>query len=445
MMTSLDKIKEPDHRELRGGYFWQALPAYAQVSEVDFLDVHWQLKHSVTNLKTLLDTVRDLVSTEFVADALAGFAKAPMAVRISPYILSLINWQDPYHDPLCLQFLPLASRQLPDHPELHLDTLHEQDDSPVPGFTHRYPDKGLFLALDICPVYCRYCTRSYAVGTDTPAVEKVRLSQDMNRYQAIFDYIRSQPQLEDIVVSGGDAYMLRPERLTLIGERLLAIPHVRRIRIATKGPAVMPMKLLTDTAWYNALVNLVQLGRKLHKDVCLHTHFSHPNEITTITQEAMGKLFEDGVTVRNQAVLQRGINDDSETMIRLTRRLAYLNVHPYYVYMHDLVKGVEDLRTSLQCGLDIEKAVRGSAAGFNTPNFVVDAPGGGGKRIIYSYEHYDRETGISVFMAPSVKPSQMFLYFDPLSSLSTSIQKAWQDPVQRLEMKVAALKAAVHK
>lgn len=430
------------HRQLLGGEFWRQIPAYADISAETFNDHKWQLKHSITSVAQVLDTLRQMVCREFYEDLAKGFHRAPMAIRISPYIMSLINWNNPYQDPLRLQFLPLASRLLPDHPELNLDSLHEQEDSPVPGLTHRYPDKALFLALDTCPVYCRYCTRSYAVGLDTDEVEKVAMTQNELRYRKIFDYIRSQPQLEDIVVSGGDAYMLSPVRLRLICETLLAMPQIRRIRIATKGLAIMPMKVLSDPDWYETVLEMVRRGRKQHTEVCIHTHFSHPKEITEITQRVMGKIMEDGIIVRNQAVLQRGVNDSSETMVLLARRLSFINVQSYYVYMHDLVRGVEDLRTSLKTGLEIEKQVRGSTAGFNTPTFVVDAPGGGGKRAIHSYECYDRETGISVYTAPSVKPGKFFLYFDPLHTLSPQIQKDWFDPKKREMMKEAALGAA---
>ncbi len=435
---------KPDlrHRDLRTGEFWHRIPSYANVPDEMFNDHKWQLKHSITSVKSLLDTLRDIVSEEFYNDVQEGFKKAPMAVRVSPYVISLIDWDEPYDDPLRRQFIPLASKLTRDHPEAHLDTLSEQDDAPVKGLTHRYRDKALFLALDICPVYCRYCTRSYAVGFDTDGVEKVKLAQDEKRYAEAFEYIKSQPQLEDIVISGGDAYMLRASRIKLIGETLLNISHVRRIRFATKGPAIMPMKLLSDHEWYGALQEVHQLGLKLGKEVCVHTHFSHPNEITEISQRAVLRLFQDGIKVRNQAVLQRGVNDTPETMLLLTKRLSYINVQPYYVYMHDLVKGVEDLRTTLQSGIDIEKFVRGATAGFNTPMIVVDAPGGGGKRNIHSYEHYNPETGISVYTAPSVKADRQFLYFDPLDTLSPSIQEAWFDEKQRNAMKEAAREAA---
>jgi lysine 2,3-aminomutase len=272
-------------------------------------------------------------------------------------------------------------------------------------------------------------------------VEKVSLKAREDRWEQVFAYIASRPELEDIVVSGGDSYQLKPSQLLLIGQRLLAMDNIRRIRIATKGPAVMPMKLLTDHAWVDALTTVVESGRKLHKEVALHTHFNHPREITAISKLALDGLFERGITVRNQSVLQRGVNDSAETLELLVKRLGYLNVQPYYVYMHDLVRGVEDLRTTLQTGLDLEKRVRGTTAGFHTPAFVVDSPGGGGKRLVHSFEHYDRETGISVFAAPSVKPG-FFLYFDPVDLLDSDVQERWKDPAERDRMIRAAVAAA---
>lgn len=430
------------HRQLRQGEFWRRIPAYKDVDTATFLDHLWQGKHSITTIEKLVETIGGLVPPAFVEDARAAFKKAPMALRLSPYVIATIDWSDPYDDPIRTQFLPLASRFKPDHPLLSLDSLHEQDDAPVPGLTHRYPDKALFLALDVCPVYCRFCTRSYAVGTDTEQVEKVHLNPSPRRWALAFQYIESRPEIEDVVVSGGDTYQLNANHIRTIGETLLAIPHVRRMRFATKGPAVMPQKLLTDTAWLDALAHVVELGRKLGKEVVLHTHFNHPNEITWVTEAAMNALFERGITVRNQTVLQRGVNDDPEVMRLLVRRLGYLNVHPYYVYMHDLVRGVEDLRTTVQTGMDIEKYVRGTTAGFNTPTFICDAPGGGGKRDIHSAEYYDRENGIAVYTAPSVKPGEYFVYYDPIDQLSPEAQARWRDPAVYTALVQAAVERA---
>jgi lysine 2,3-aminomutase len=423
-----------EHRNLLSGPFWQKIPAYRDVTEEQFLDHAWQAKHTITKVPKLLEALQELVSPAFIADAEEGFKRSPMSVRVSPYLLSLIDWQDAYGDPLRIQFVPVGSRLLPDHPKLDLDSLHEQADAPVPGLTHRYPDKALFLPLDTCPVYCRFCTRSYAVGVDTEEVEKVQLKANEERWKRAYAYVASRPELEDIVISGGDAYNLRAQQVTDIGEALLAMPNVRRMRFATKGPAVMPQKILTDHAWTDALTAIVEKGRKLHKEVVLHTHFNHPREITSITEAAMNKLFERGITVRNQSVLQRRVNDTPEVMGLLLKRLGHVNVHPYYVYVHDLVKGVEDLRTTLDTALHIEKSVRGMTAGFNTPTFVVDAPGGGGKRDAHSYEYYDRETGISAYTAPSVKPGQYFLYYDPLDQLSEATRRRWASPVEQEAM-----------
>jgi lysine 2,3-aminomutase len=430
------------HLALKSGPFWHKIPAYAGIDEEKFLDHSWQSKNSITRVEKLLESLRGVVSEEFIKDAAVGFQRAPMSVRVTPYIMSLIDWENPYTDPLRTQFIPLGTRLLPDHPKLGLDSLHEQADAPVPGLTHRYPDKALFLPLNTCPVYCRFCTRSYAVGVDTEEVEKVELRVSAERWQKAFHYIATRPELEDIVISGGDAYNLRPTQITEIVEALLAMPNIRRLRIATKGPAVLPQKILTDHAWTDALTRVVDKARRLHKEVALHTHFNHPEEITQITRQAMDLLFERGITVRNQTVLQRGVNESTDVMTLLVKRLGHINVHPYYVYMHDLVKGVEDLRTSLDTALVLEKHVRGVTAGFNTPTFVVDAPGGGGKRDVHSFEHYDRDTGISVFTSPSVHEDAYYYYFDPLHLLSPAVQQRWRITAEQDAMMDAALSQA---
>ncbi|MDB6148815.1 MAG: L-lysine 2,3-aminomutase [Chthoniobacter sp.] len=431
-----------DHRDLRRDEFWRGIPAYATVSEEEFRTHTFQNRASVTNARQLRKTLGDLLPESFYEDLEAGVAHAPMALRISPYLLSLIDWAEPYGDPIRTQFLPLRSQQQPDHPMLRFDSLAEQADSPVPGLTHRYRDKALFLPQQSCPVYCRFCTRSYAVGNDTPEIEKLKLTASSARWEEAFTYIESQPALEDIVISGGDSYNLRPEHLQLIGERLLKMPNIRRIRYATKGLCVLPQKMLSDHAWVDALTRVVDLGRSLHKDVVVHTHFNHAAEITGITHDALNRLTERGIHVRCQTVLQRGVNDDPAAMQLLVRRLSYINVHPYYVYVHDMVPGVEDLRTPLSTARHLEKHVRGATAGFNTPAFVLDTPGGGGKRDVHSPEHYDEETGISVFASPSVKPGQQFLYFDPLAGLSELARWRWTVPSERRAMIDEAVAAA---
>jgi len=424
-----------EHRALRRDEFWRGIPGYAGVGESEFRSHLFQQRHTVTNVRQLRETLGGLVGEGFFSDLAEGMAHAPMALRISPYLLSLVDWSDPVGDPIRTQFLPLRSQQVGDHPMLRFDSLNEQVDSPVPGLTHRYRDKALFLPLDSCPVYCRFCTRSYAVGGDVEAApEKLKLHANAARWEQAFAYMESRPELEDVVVSGGDTFNLRADHLRLIGERLLRMPNLRRVRFATKGLCVLPQKILTDEAWLDALTSVVELGRSLHKDVMVHTHFNHPREITGFTEQAMGRLVERGVHVRCQTVLQRTVNADAGVMRLLVRRLGFVNVHPYYVYLNDMVPGVEDLRTSLQAGTDLEKQVRGHSAGFNTPAFVVDTPGGGGKRDVHSFEHYDRRTGIAVFTSPNVKPGKKFLYFDPLGALDEEHRWRWSQPSERRAM-----------
>jgi lysine 2,3-aminomutase len=240
---------------------------------------------------------------------------------------------------------------IPDHPKLTLDSLHEEADSPVKGLVHRYPDKALFLrmyidknkehshtifeqvltilATSVCPTYCMFCTRSYAVGADTDTVTKASLKPTRKRWEEAFAYIESQPALHDIVVSGGDSYYLAPEHLVMIGERLINMPNIRRFRFASKGLAVAPTRILDSSdGWVNALIHVSNLAKKAGKAMAVHTHFNHPNEISWVTRLASRKLLEAGVTVRNQTVLLKGVNDDVGTMSKLIRELADNNIFP---------------------------------------------------------------------------------------------------------------------
>ena len=439
--SSREVPRIPGHRQLLQGDFWRRIPAYRAVMPGEFLDYRFQMKHTITRADQLAKVVQDLAPQSFYADVAEGFARAPMSVRISPYLLSLIDWDDPYQDPIRRQFIPVGSQMLPDHPLLSLDSLSEQSDSPVPGLVHRYRDRVLLLALDTCPVYCRFCTRSYAVGGDTETLGKLSLKAKEERWQAAFEYLAGRPEVEDVVVSGGDCYNLRPAQIERIGDALLALPNILRIRFGTKGPAVMPQKILTDDEWVGALSVVALRAHRMGKEVAVHVHFNHPSEITQMTKDAMNVFFDRGIAIRNQAVLQRGVNDSAPTMRELTRRLSFCHVQPYYVYVHDLVSGVEDLRTTLQTAIDLEKRVRGDTAGFNTPVFVCDAPSGGGKRSVHSFEHYDRETGIAVFASPAVKPG-FFLYFDPVDLLPEHTRVRWRDHGERRRMIARAIAVA---
>jgi len=430
------------HRDFRTDEFWREIPEWQNVSQQDFASHLWQSKNSIRKLDQVQKVLGSRVTQAFMDDIAAGIRIAPMNIRITPYVFSLIDWNNPTDDPLRKQFLPIASQMLPDHPYYMADSLYEDVDSPVPMLTHRYPDKVLFLPLTTCPVYCAYCTRSRIIGGSTESVDKDTYGPNPENWEPAFQYLMDHPAIEDVVISGGDAFNLTPKYIRLIGEKLLAIPHIRRLRYATKGVAILPMKILTDTEWMDALLDVHRLGKQQGKQVVIHTHFSSPREITQFSLDAANRLFEAGVTVRNQAVLQEGVNNTVEDMVMLTRKLSYINIQPYYVYIHDMVPGCEHLRTTVADGVELEKNVRGSTAGFNVPTFVCDAPGGGGKRHVASYEHYDRDSGISVWRSPNVKPGELFLYFDPVHRLSPQAQSRWGDSQSRLKMVQDAIDAA---
>ena len=432
------------HRLFRDDPFWKDIPAWSTVDRREFADHKWQLKNSISRITELPKLLGQRIPKKeldvLMKDIVKGQERTPMNIRITPYVFSLIDWDDPYNDPLRKQFLPLGSQFLPDHYQAMSDSLSEDVDSPVPMLTRRYPDKVLFLPTTICPVYCSYCTRSRIIGGTTASVEKNTYGANKKKWRKVFDYLMNNPPIEDVVISGGDAFMLTAEQVEYIGESLLSIPHIRRIRYATKGIAIFPQKILTDDNWFKALVKIDKLGRSYNKQVVVHTHFSSTREITHWSRQAMERIFQEGIIVRNQAVLQEGVNNTVEEMVMLTRQLSYINIQPYYVYMHDMVPGCEHLRTTLGEGVELEKAVRGSTAGFNTPTFVCDLPGGGGKRHVASFEYYDKENGISLWRAPYVKPGDFFYYFDPLHKLSDEAQKRWNDPGIRKEILDSVLK-----
>lgn len=435
-------LKGDEHREFRDDEFWKVVPAWKDVTKEEFSDHSWQMKHSIKKVDQVKSILGALCSESFYQDMLLGQKYTPMNIRITPYIFALMDWNDPVNCSLRKQFLPLGSQFLPDHPYYEADSLHEDADSPVPTITHRYPDKVLFLPTTICPVYCSYCTRSRLIGGSTEAVEKETYGVNPAKIDAAFDYIRNNTLIEDVVISGGDAFMLTAKQISFIGENLLNIPHIKRLRFATKGIAIYPHKITSDHEWFNAFIGVHKKGREMGKSVVIHTHFSSPREVTAHTKRAMDRLFAEGVIVRNQAVLQAGVNDNINEMVLLIKKVSYINIQPYYVYIHDMVPGCEHLRTTIAESEALEKAVRGTTAGFNTPTFVCDAPGGGGKRHVASYEYYDRENGISVWTAPNVKPGEVFFYFDPIRKLSKEAQDRWANKEAREAMIAEAKRKA---
>lgn len=394
----------------------------SEVYETEFYDPVWQDKNAITCIPDLRRALKELVSPDLLVDIEAGLSNVGMSIRLNPYVMSLIDWTQAEKDPIRRQFLPMASELEPDHPCLTVDSLEERNHSPVRSLVHRYPDKVLFLVTTACPVYCLYCTRSYAVGLDTPIVQKDNVASPQN-WEAALDYIRETPQIEDVVISGGDLARLKAKHILTLGNALLDIHHVRRLRFATKALSVQPMKFIRDSEWLDAILSIILRARQMFKDACIHTHFNHPREVTPLVALAMRRLHELGVLVRNQSVLLRGVNDDARTLSELIKKLGRVNIHPYYMYMCDMVRGTEHFRLPLHAAQLLEKEVRGTTAGFNTPLFVVDTPGG--KRDAHSAEFYDNEYGVSGFLSPTVSNNRMFYYFDPLRTLGQRGRESW--------------------
>ncbi|KAH7075380.1 hypothetical protein BKA63DRAFT_469360 [Paraphoma chrysanthemicola] len=435
-----------------GERYWQNTP-WKDVTTDDFVSYRWQVRHTVNNNRTLQNFLSEALpdilgksqntllqhirhKQDFIDDAIAATKLAPMAIRLTPHVLSRIDWNNPLDDPIRKQFLPLASGIIPDHEKLELDSLHEEDDSPVPGLVHRYPGRALFLATSICPVYCRFCTRSYAVGANTETVTKKPQKPSRKRWETVFQYIEGRDDLQDIVVSGGDAYYLQPEDLLEIGDRLLGMKHISRIRFASKGLAVAPGRIHEGDPWTEALIALSKKGRKLGKQVCLHTHINHAREITWVTRKAANYLFEHGVIVRNQSVLLKGVNNTPEELSELIKTLSAINIQPYYVYQCDMVQGIEDLRTPLHEIIHLDKEIRGTISGFMMPSFVIDLPGGGGKRLVSTHEEYSAETGVAMYKAIGLggeKAEKEYLYYDPKPIQEAELALLNRHKVQALE------------
>ena len=329
---------------------------FPDVSDEDWNDWHWQVRNRIETLEQLKALVKLTPEEE------EGVRESLKTIRmaITPYYLSLINPDDP-HDPVRMQSIPMAN-ELNVAPEDQLDPLSEDEDSPVPGLTHRYPDRVLFLITDMCSMYCRHCTRRRFAGQKDASSPRERIDKAI-------EYIERTPEVRDVLLSGGDALMVPDSTLEYIFQRLRAIPHVEIIRIGSRTPVVMPQRITPE------LVNMI----KKYHPVWLNTHFNHPNEITAESKAACERMADAGIPLGNQSVLLRGINDCSHIMMRLVHELVKMRVRPYYIYVCDLSRGISHFRTPVSKGIEIIENLRGHTSGFAVPTFVVDAPGGGGK------------------------------------------------------------------
>jgi lysine 2,3-aminomutase len=288
---------------------------------------------------------------------------------ITPYYASLIDKDDP-NCPIRLQSVPNKG-ELFIHPSEMEDPLGEEANMPVPGVTHRYPDRVLFYTTHNCPVYCRHCTRKRKVSDPSSAAQTAQL-------EAGLKYIEEHKEIRDVVISGGDPLSNSDERLEYILSRLRSMEHIEVFRLGTRNLVTLPQRI-TDS--------FVQMLRKYHP-VFIHTHFNHPKECTKEAFDACARLADAGCIINNQMVLLKGINDKAEIVKELNHKLLMMRVRPYYIFQCDQSQGISHFRTPIETGLEIIKKLRGWTSGMAVPHFVVDAPGGGGKIPLLPLDYY---------------------------------------------------------
>ena len=329
---------------------------FPNVSDAEWNDWKWQVKNRIETYEQLSQYFTfEPEEAEGIKKALAKFRMA-----ITPYYLSLIDPNDPY-DPIRRQAIPQGAECNIAPADLN-DPLHEDEDSPAPGLTHRYPDRVLFLITDMCSMYCRHCTRRRFAGQKDD-------ESPSERIEKCLAYIEKTPQVRDVLLSGGDALMVSDKKLEYIIQRLRAIPHVEIVRIGSRTPVVCPQRITPE---------LCDMLKKYHP-IWLNTHFNHPNEFTPEAEAALARLANAGIPLGNQTVLLRGVNDCVHVMKKLVHELVRNRVRPYYIYQCDLSMGLEHFRTPVSKGIEIIENLRGHTSGYAVPTFVVDAPGGGGK------------------------------------------------------------------
>ena len=335
---------------------YRSIPLFKDVTDEQWNDWKWQMRNAVRDIKTLEKVVP--LSDEKRDDLKKCLNKFRMA--ITPYYAALMDKED-QNCPVRMQAVP-AIAELFDGPGDLDDPLHEDVDSPVPGLTHRYPDRVLFLISNVCSMYCRHCTRRRVVGFEDSDFSKANVDEAI-------EYIRNTPEVRDIVVSGGDPLVLSDDKLEYVLKKLREIDHVEIIRIGSRMPVVLPQRITDD---------LVTMLKKYHP-IYVNTHFNHAKEITAESKAACEKLANNGIPVGNQSVLLKGLNDNPQTMKELVQKLLMIRVKPYYIYQCDLSKGISHFRTPVSRGIEIIENLRGHTSGLAVPTFVVDAPGGGGK------------------------------------------------------------------
>jgi len=326
------------------------------VSEEDWNNPTWQLKNRITSLAGL---EKNLVLSEEERNGVI-LSGTKLAMAITPHFFNLIDREDP-ECPIRRQIIPRVEETFISPYEMS-DPCGEDSSMPVPGLVHRYPDRVLFLVTDRCAAYCRYCTRSRVVS----GAGEQDLETD---YEAAFRYLEEHTEIRDVLLSGGDPLLFSDSKLEKILSRLREIKHIEFLRIGSRVPIFLPQRITPE---------LCEMLQKYHP-LFMSVHVNHPRELTLEVKEGLERLANHGIPLGNQAVFLRGVNDDLDTMKTLVHKLLMCRVRPYYLYQLDLIQGSSHLQAPVAKGIEIIEGLRGHTTGYAVPQYVIDAPGGGGK------------------------------------------------------------------
>ena len=426
---------------------WRRLPGYKDVTGEEWLSAKWQRQHTVKNLDQLQIVFKDLLPQDLVESIRRDQAeRATMSMLVPPQMLNTMNENDLWGDPIRHYMIPaFADRdpEWPSHPMAQRDSLHEADMWAVEGLTHRYPTKVLAELLTTCPQYCGHCTRMDLIGNNVPQVVKQRFElKQRDRHEAILEYLRATPSVRDVVVSGGDIANLPIAHVEQFVTALIEIPHIKDIRLATKGLMGLPQHFLQD----EVLFGMERLARKAIEhdvDLAVHAHINHANSVTPLVAQVAKKLLAMGFRdVRNQGVLLRGVNNTQEALLDLCFALLdKAKIMPYYFYMCDMIPNSEHWRLAVHEAQSLQHGLMGYLPGFATPRLLCDVPFVG-KRWVHQVDAYDRARGISYWTKnyrtgieyddPDAL-TRRHEYYDPIYTLEEAGRRYWADRARQVE------------
>jgi lysine 2,3-aminomutase len=433
---------------------WRRLPGWASVTDAEWRSAQWQRAHCVKNVKQLRELMGDLLDESFYADLERDQReRATMSMLVPPQMMNTMaptavpagpgSFTDAFYvDPVRRYMIPVFSDRRTDwlsHPYATRDSLHEHDMWVAEGLTHRYPTKVLAELLPTCPQYCGHCTRMDLVGNSTPSVEKLKFDlKPVDRLDSMMSYLRSTPQVRDVVVSGGDVANMPWARLEDFLTRLLEIDNIRDIRLATKALAGLPQHWLQPEV-VEGVGRVARTARSRGVSLAIHTHVNHANSVTPLVAEASRAMLDAGVRdVRNQGVLLDGVNADPHALLDLCFSLLDgAQIMPYYFYMCDMIPASEHWRVSVADAQRMQHDIMGYLPGFATPRILCDVPFVG-KRWVHQVAEYDRERGISGWTKnyrTSIESSdpealtRTYSYYDPIHTLPESGQEWWREQV----------------